>query len=157
MWIEGKVSKVAGSRWWEISVPALAVFTQGTSRKDAFAMLKDAIGLLAADQMPGLAVDVVPGDGETIFVGGADTKALFGFLLRRQRQISGIGIQRAAAAMGSKYANAYAAYEQGKREPTLSMATTLLAAANPAGAGAAIHFNKPRRGKTRRGASRAAV
>lgn len=143
MWIEGRVFKTGKERGWVAEAEALDVITEGRSFKDAMSMLKEAIELLAEGDGRVLSVDIRHGGGETVYIGSNDTKAFFAFLLRRQRQIGGGTIQQAAASLGSRHKNAYAAYEQGKREPTLHSVAQLLAAANPEAEGTvAIHFGE---------------
>lgn len=139
MWLEGLVFKAADG--WVAESEPLDVITQGKSRRDAMAMLKDAIELLAEDSKCRLTVEVRQGAGDAVFLGCPDIKAWFAFLLRRQRQIGQVTAQEAARRLGSRYKNAYAAYEQAKREPSIDMMAKLLTAANP-GAQVIMIFGK---------------
>ncbi|MBI3794337.1 MAG: helix-turn-helix transcriptional regulator [Nitrospinae bacterium] len=56
---------------------------------------------------------------------------MLAFLLRRQRQINRLTTQDVAERMGSRSKTAYARYEQGKAEPSLSKLQELVAAINP--------------------------
>lgn len=141
MWLEGRIYKAHSG--WVAESEALDVITQGKNRLDAMAMLKEAIELLADADNRGLAVEVRPGAGDAVYLGCPDMKGWFAFLLRRQRQIGGITAREAARRLGSRNKNAYAAYEQGKREPSINMMAKLIAAANPgAAAPVAIIFGK---------------
>ncbi len=128
MWIEGRIFKVG--KYWAAEAESLAVHTQGKSKKDAAYMLGDAIGTLAHDYGISLSVEVVFGENEAVSL-GADDKAMLAFLLRRQRQINRLTTQNVADRMGSSSKTAYARYEQGKVDPSLSKLQELVAAINP--------------------------
>lgn len=146
MWIEGRVTKpLMGEKYWGAVSEALSVYTQGRNHKDAMFMIKDAVELLVDAYGLSLVVEVRPGPGETVYIGSSDVKAYFAFLLRRQRQIGGTTAEQAAKRMGSKWKNAYAVYEQGKREPAIGMMEKLLKAANHKAASTlAVHFGEPK-------------
>lgn len=129
MWIEGRIFKAG--KHWAAEAETLAVHTQGKSRKDAATMLKDAIETLAADYGIALSVHISVGKGGAASIGADYNKAMLAFLLRRQRQISKLTVQDVAKRMGSRSNTAYARYEQGKVEPTLSKLQELIAAINP--------------------------
>lgn len=131
MWIEGRIFKAGKDSGLVAEAEPLDIITQGKNYNDAMFMLKDAIKLMVSYEKRDMVVEVRRGDGETVYIGSKDTKAFFGLLLRRQRQIGQITLQQAAANMGSAHLNAYAAYEQGKREPSLHLVAKLLSAANP--------------------------
>ena len=131
MWIEGRIFKAGKDRGLVAEAEALTIITQGRNFNDAMAMLKDAIELMASYEKHALSVEVRRGEGDTVYIGSHDTKEFFALLLRRQRQVGQVTLQQASASMGSPYLNAYAAYEQGKREPTLHLVAKLLSAANP--------------------------
>ncbi|MBI3794591.1 MAG: helix-turn-helix transcriptional regulator [Nitrospinae bacterium] len=131
MWIEGRIFKAGKECGLVAECEALAIITQGKDYNDAMAMLKDAVELMALHEKRVLFLEIRRGEGENVYIGSKDTKAFFGLLIRRQRQIAQVTIKQAAANMGSAFVNAYAAYEQGKREPTLHLVAQLLKAANP--------------------------
>lgn len=132
MWIEGRIFKAKQGNYWAAEAESLAVHTQGRSKKDAAAMLKDAIDMLASDYGVNLSARVMPGSGEAVFVGCDDNKGMLALLLRRQRQINKLTVRDVAERMGSHSKTAYARYEQGKVEPTLSKLQQLISAINPA-------------------------
>lgn len=140
MWLEGRVFKTADG--WVAESEPLDIITQGKSRRDAMVMLKDAIEILADDNKHRLTVEVRQGADDAVFLGCPDIKAWFAFLLRRQRQIGGVTAQEAARRLGSRYKNAYSAYEQGKREPSINMMAKLIAAANPGAVPVVMIFGK---------------
>lgn len=141
MLIVGRVFKEKGERLWGAECESLVVHTQGATRKDAMLMLKDAIELLADTAKINLKVDVTHGTGDSVYIGSKDTKAMVAFLLRRQRQIGGCTIMKAAERMGSRSPTAYARYEEGKSEPSLSKLYELILAINPKGAPAFLVDN----------------
>lgn len=134
MWIDGRVYKSSGSKYWAAEAEDLDVYTQGKSQKDAIHMLKEAIELLA--EAGGIKLDIevkhpVKGDMERVVAGCSDTKAFIAFLLKRQRQKSGLSIRQVVEKIGARSKTAYARYEQGRCEPSLSKLQVLLKAMNP--------------------------
>jgi predicted transcriptional regulator len=116
-------------RWWAIEVPILGVVTQGRTRKEAFAMIADAIESLV--NRKGFRAEVYPGKGDYFEVGANDQATLSAFLLRRQRIRRGLTLAQVARRLGAKSHNAYARYEQGRSVPTIDQFTRLLAAVSP--------------------------
>ncbi len=132
MWIEGEVSKdPAGSRWWAVEVPDLRLHTQGKSKKDGYAMAKNAIELMAEVEGYPVTVTIKPGKGGKFHIGSDDVKGLIAFLLRRQREMSRMTLKEVATRLNAKSVNAYARYEQGRSEPTISKLAELLTVINP--------------------------
>ena len=129
MRFEGRVFKQG--RYWAIEVPVLGLVTQGRTKKDALAMIADAIESLVNRE--GFRVEVFPGKGETFEVGSQDQPALTALLLRRQRVLSGLSLAEVAKRLGASSLNAYARYEQGRTQPTLAQFSKLLAAVSPGG------------------------
>ncbi len=127
MRFEGRVFKA--DKWFAIEVPVLRVYTQARTKRNAFAMVKDAIEELA--NIDGFEVEVFAGRGEYFEVGSSNQGALFAFLLRRQRQAQGLSLADVAKRLGLKSRNAYARYEQGKAIPTVEKLAQLLKAVNP--------------------------
>jgi hypothetical protein len=120
----GRVFKAG--RHWAIEVPILGVVTQGKTRKDAFAMIADAIETLA--DRKGFRVEVFSGTGEYFEVGSPDVAHLTALLLRRQRVRRGLTLAQAARKLGARSLNSYARYEQGRAVPSIERLTRLLAA-----------------------------
>jgi hypothetical protein len=113
-------------RHWAIEVPILGVVTQGKTRKDAFAMIADAIETLA--DRKGFRVEVFSGTGEYFEVGSPDVANLTALLLRRQRVRRGLTLAQAARKLGARSLNSYARYEQGRSVPSIERLNRLLAA-----------------------------
>ena len=114
---------------WAIEVPILDVVTQGHTKKEAFAMIADAIECLVNKK--GFRVDVFPGKGDYFEVGSSDQAALSAFLLRQQRKKSGMTLMEVAKRLGAKSHNSYARYEQGRAVPTIEQFSKLLSAVSP--------------------------
>ena len=129
MRFEGRVFKQG--RYWAIEVPVLGLVTQGRTKKDALAMIADAIESLVNRER--FRVEVFPGKGEAFEVGSQDQPALTALLLRRQRVLSGLSLAEVAKRLGASSLNAYARYEQGRTHPTLAQFSKLLAAVSPGG------------------------
>jgi DNA-binding XRE family transcriptional regulator len=111
---------------WLGEIPALDAMTQGHSREDVVRMVEDMLETLVNEKGFQVRVDLL--SNNQIVVVTSDTPALFGLLLQRQRMKSGLSQADAAKLLGFTSVNAYAAYEQGKREPSLSKAQELLEA-----------------------------
>lgn len=126
---EGKIHKKLG-KYWPISIPALGVYTQGISKKDALFMLKDLFEI--AVYQPGFTVSVTLLPGNRVIVQtlrAEDDKHLIAMLLKNQRAEHGLSIQEVANRLGvSKHA--YAQYEQARATPSLSKIEEFISAMN---------------------------
>ena len=120
----GRVFKLG--RYWAIEVPILTVVSQGRTKKEAFAMIADAIETLV--NKPHFKIHVFPGKGEYFEVGASDESILTAFLLRRERTKAGLTLAQVAHKLGSKSINSYARYEQGRSVPTVPKLSELLSA-----------------------------
>lgn len=116
-------------KWWAIEVPILGVATQGTSRKDAFAMIADALETLVHQKK--FKARVHPGQGETFEISSNDPAALTALLLRRLRTRAGLTLAEVAERLDAKSLNAWARYEQGRAVPTIAKLSELFAAVAP--------------------------
>lgn len=115
---EGRVLK--GGRYWPVEVPALGIMTQGKSRRDAYAMIKEAIELHV--DRPGFKVEIVPTTGGRFVVkaqGTANDKYLIALLLKQQRAKHGLSTAEIAKRLGITK-HAYAQYEQARSLPSLT-------------------------------------
>ena len=113
-------------KYWAVEVPILDVVSQGRTKKDALAMIADAIECLA--NRPGFTLDVFPGVGEHFEVGSDDQATLTALLLRRARQRAGLSLSQVAERLGVASINSYARYEQGRSIPTVQKLSQLFAA-----------------------------
>ena len=93
-------------RYWAVEIPILELASQGRSRRDALAMIADAVESLV--NRPGFKLDVHPGGGEYFEVGSADSAGLTALLLRRARRRAGLSLSEVARRMGTSSVNAYA-------------------------------------------------
>lgn len=126
MRFEGKTWKSPDTRYWVVEVPALEIVTQGTSKSDAYDMIKDAIEMMV-DQKD-FKITVQPGKHGEFTISANDAGALLAFMLRQQRSSRGLTLQEMAKRLGINSVNAYARYEQGKSIPTVEKLTELLKA-----------------------------
>ncbi len=130
MIFEGKVTAPArGSRYWEVRIPQLGVFTQGTSEKNAYAMAADALETLADEKS--FKVRVVPTGGGRFLVRAADSRPLIARWLYRMRVESGLTLRQAAERLGARSSEAWARYESGRASPTMDKLTELVRAVEP--------------------------
>lgn len=98
IWKEGK--------FWAVECPTLHAHTQGTSREDGLAMMKDWL-LTMLDAVKGLKVDVElvnkkQDDGSYVFdiVVQSHVNAVVALVILRNRQFSGITMEKMAKNMG---------------------------------------------------------
>jgi DNA-binding transcriptional regulator YiaG len=98
--------------------------TQGRTRREALAMIADAIEGFVDKR--GFKADVHPDADDKFEVGSADAAALTALFLRRRRQASGLTLAEVAARLGARSHNAYARYEQGRSVPTVEKLVELL-------------------------------
>jgi len=100
MIFEGKVFAPArGSRYWEVKIPQLGVFTQGRSERNAYAMAADALETLVGEKR--FRVQIVPLDGGRFLIRANDLRPLIARWLFRLRADKGLSLREAAARMGS--------------------------------------------------------
>lgn len=124
----------AGRIWkdgshWLAEVPLLDVMTQGKTRTEAGAMLKDAIeSLVNKDRF---AVRVVDRGGDEVAVESDDVATLFATSLKRLREANGLSMADVAERLGQSSKTGYARYEQGLAVPALDKAGELLRAVAP--------------------------
>jgi predicted RNase H-like HicB family nuclease len=122
MRFEGRVWK--DGKHWLVEVPMLDLMTQGRTRKEALAMIVDAIESLANQK--GFRAKVYYSEGRSIEVGSLDTATLTALLLRRQREAHGLSLAEVSERLGQTSRNAYARYERGTSVPTIDKLQRLL-------------------------------
>ena len=120
---------VKAGKWWAIEVPDLGAFSQGKSKKEAYAMIRDAIETMI--DKPGLRVEVYAGKAGYFEVGSTEDATLLAFFLKQQRGLSGKTLEQVVHDLGQTSVNAYARYEQGASVPTVNKLTELLRALEP--------------------------
>jgi predicted RNase H-like HicB family nuclease/DNA-binding XRE family transcriptional regulator len=124
MKIEGRITK--SGEWWAAEVPLLLIFTQGRTKKEAYAMTKEAIEDLI--DVKGFEVVVVPDESNTFRIGSNNDGLLMAFALRQQRAKRGLSVRDVAQKMGSASPNTYSRYESGQVRPSLEKFSQLLCA-----------------------------
>lgn len=127
MRFEGTIDR--DGKFWIVEIPGLDLMTQGRSRAEAYRMAKSVVEDIVGK--PGFKADLKRLSADRFSVGSNDVAELIALMLRRARAKSGLTLVEVAKRIGSKSPNAYGAYEQGKREPTLSKLEELLKAVNP--------------------------
>lgn len=115
MVLEGRVFK--DKSLWLSEIPALDAMTQGRSKKEAIEMVADWIRSIIND--PNLEVSVIERQG-LLFVELPVTAPVIALLLQKNRERQGLSVREMAERLGFKSHNAYAQYERGKVEPSLS-------------------------------------
>ncbi|MFA4875041.1 MAG: helix-turn-helix transcriptional regulator [bacterium] len=106
-------------RYWPIDVPALDIITQGRSKKDAYAMIKDAVEMLVDRE--GFKAEVIPMSGDRFVLRAArneDDIYLIALLLKQQRAKYGLSTSEVARRLHITK-HAYAQYEQARALPSL--------------------------------------
>ncbi len=119
LWKDGK--------HWLIEAPVLDLMTQGRTKADACAMLKEAIELLA-DRTDLVNVRVTSAG---VSVEALDTGALIALALRRQRQKRGLSLAEVTKRLGQTSRNAYARFDQGPSVPSVEKLEELFRAVAP--------------------------
>lgn len=115
---EGKLFKEG--KYWPVFIPALDIHTQGKTKKDALAMIKDAVELLI--DRKGFAVDVVSLPENKFILrakNAKDDKYLIALMLKNQRAKYGLSLSEVAKKLGVSK-NAYAQYEQASSIPSIT-------------------------------------
>ena len=115
---EGRVTR-EGSHW-AVYVPALDIYTQGKSRRDAMVMIKEAVVLILDKE--GVDVAVSPLSGDRFIVHAKrpdDDRYLMALMLKNQRAKYGLSISQVASRLAISK-NAYAQYEQARAVPSIA-------------------------------------
>lgn len=125
---EGKLLKKG--KYWSIYVPSLDIYTQGTSKKDALFMIKEAIELSVNEKGFEISIDPLP---QNRFILRSkkikNEKYLIALLLKNQRAKYGLSTQEVANRLGvSKHA--YAQYEQARSIPSITKIEEFIYAMN---------------------------
>lgn len=112
-------------RFWVVDLPVIDASTQALRKEELPAMIADLFSSLL-DRKITLTVELQK-DGQ-LLIETSDDDYIFPLILKRQRGISGISQKDAAKTLGYSSVNAYSAYEQGQRRPSLEKASKLLRA-----------------------------
>ncbi len=133
MMLTGRIAKAEGV-WWLAECTALGAYTQGRSRKAAAEMLADCIETKINRKGYKVTVSETGSLGEQEFAVLVDAKEpahLIAEVLKYQREMHKLTQNEVVSRLGFKNQNAYAAYERGEREPSLSKLRELLAVVAP--------------------------
>jgi DNA-binding transcriptional regulator YiaG len=130
MRFRGQVFK--SGKYWAIEVPILDIATQGRTKREAYEMIADAVESLV--NRKDFRVRVFEADGNEFEIGTSDPAALVALLLKRARLKAGLSLGEVAARLGSKSANSYARYEQGRSVPSIAKLARLYSVVAPSGA-----------------------
>jgi len=107
-------------RFWAVCVPALDIYTQGKSVKDALVMIKDAVKLLVDRKGFFVNVHLLPNNRFVLRAKKPDDdKYMIALMLKNQRAKYGLSLQEVADRLGVSK-NAYAQYEQARAIPSLA-------------------------------------
>jgi hypothetical protein len=125
-------------RWWVVECDAIGCFTQGPTYREAEENLLDILlGRVSELEVPmthfrpSLTRVQKTGKKRSVIVGSNDLGLLAAAVLRYQRSFSRKSLADVAKELGASSRNAYAAYEQGRREPTLTKFLELLRVVAP--------------------------
>ena len=122
MKIEGHILK--DQRSWAVYIPALDLHTHAGTKKEAYEMA----GAVVEDMIfeDNFQCFIEKFGSNHFYLTANDPNRLIAFLLKRQRNKSGLTLRQAAAAMGSNSPNAFSVYELCKKKPTIDKLNQLL-------------------------------
>lgn len=126
--------------WWSAECELIGAWTQGHDREDAIDALRSLVEIKVKDAVPSakgfkatvtdLRATEIDGSVRVV-IDSNHPGALAAAVLKQQRQTRGLTLTDVAKRLGSSSHNAYAAYERGAREPSLSKYRELLHAVAP--------------------------
>ena len=122
------------STGWSAHCDIVGIYTQGRSLKEATANLAEAIELRSGRDGLEIAVSdlgVAADDSHAVFIDSTEPAVLAAAVLRYQREKNHLSLSDVAKRLGASSLNAYAAYEQGSRKPSLGKFRELLAVVAP--------------------------
>ena len=129
MIFEAKIWK--DKKFWIAEVQSLYAVTQGRSKEDAKEMLKDWI-LCSLDNPKDLQIKIhEPVKSQFLVETIGNQAQIIALIFKQQRAQSGMSVRELAKKLEFKSANAYAQYERGKTEPSLSQIERILKAIDP--------------------------
>lgn len=137
MMLTGRIYK--GERYWVAECEAIGSITQGKSRTDACAMLADLIQVRAREELQRskefqatvVEIGETGPDAFDVHISSNEAAVLVALVLKNQRKQSGLSLAEVAEKLGAASRNAFANYEQGKREPSIGKFIELLAVVAP--------------------------
>ena len=119
---------------WSADAEVIGAFTQGASLRDAIDMLASLIKLQVGRDGFEVTIREIghdEGGATLVYIESRQIGMLAARVLKHQRELHKLTLADVQDRLGAASVNAYAAYEQGKREPSLSKFQELLAAVAP--------------------------
>lgn len=132
MMLSGRLFEECGG--WSIDCAIVGVYTQGPTREIALANLAEAIEMVV--EREGFKVAVietgqVDAGADIVFVDPSDPAPLLAAVLRQRRGWNKLTLSEVAEKLGASSADEYAAYEEGKVDPSISKFREFLAVVAP--------------------------
>lgn len=127
MYFTGKLQK--DGKFWMVEVPELDLATQGKSKKEALAMIADAIETLI--NKSDFKVTVEPTGSREFLVSSNEPARLMALFLKRQREAKNLSVREVAKAMDYSAHGAYAQYETGRSMPGIEFIDRFVRTVNP--------------------------
>lgn len=129
--ITGEIMKEGA--YFSAMLEQMGVYAQGKTRAAARQALASTLLAHASDVglADGLSIEVTDDGEATLYVTSPNTPRLIALLLRRQRDMRGMSLADATAAVGAKSRNGIAQYEQGRIDLSVSKFGELLGAVGP--------------------------
>lgn len=132
MKVEGYLLPPEGNdKYWGVEIPVLGIHTQGTSKKNAYYMAKDALRLMMEDFGRVGKITLHGSDGNTFAISADPLESFLAFLFSRIRMEQELTLADVAKRLHSESANTYARYEQGKSVPKVDQFERLVHAVDP--------------------------
>ena len=131
----GRIFKVSDRRiGWGAECEVARIWTQGLTKEEAMFNIAEVLELMV--DKPGFKATVTelgpdPRGGITVWVEGNDPALVVSRVFFEQRIKHGLSLADVAAKLGASSRNAYASYEQGRRDPSLGKLLELLAVVAP--------------------------
>jgi transcriptional regulator with XRE-family HTH domain len=119
---------------WAAECEVAHIWTQGLTKEEAMFNIAEVLEMMV--DKPGFKATVTelgpdPRGGITVWVEGNDPSLVVSRVLFEQRITHRLSLADVAAKLGASSRNAYASYEQGRRDPSLGKLLELLAVVAP--------------------------
>ena len=129
MKIEGRLIKQSGDTYWGAELPEIGVFTQGKTKKQAYAMVKEAVELVVG--LKGFKVSVEPAGLGKFYVAPSHIGPIVALILKQKRLEQGMGLQDVCNRLDALSLHSYRRYEAGTLVPSIQRFDEILMAINP--------------------------
>jgi predicted RNase H-like HicB family nuclease len=127
MYFTGNLKK--DGKFWMVEVPELDIATQGKTKKDALAMIVDAIESLV--NKAGFKAIVESSTPNDFLVSANDPVQIMALFLKRQREAKHLTVREVAKKMKYSAHGTYAQYETGKSMPGIDLLDRFVKTVNP--------------------------